>query len=152
MYFQNSFRNYQEINVMEKWSLLCYFIWSGHYCIGVYTMVVLILSILLMVKLGRRRRKRVLFHCKFDNFDIRLKVVFFNAYISRADLESKNWCMGRFLSFLIRYFSHYYTLHRSDLAVRAAPLDPRLYIDTYNQPETPQCCNLQFPCYDMFWQ
>ena len=38
----------------------------------------------------------------------------------------KNWCMARVLSFLIRYFSNYYTLHRSDLAARAAPLDPRL--------------------------
>ena len=34
--------------------------------------------------------------------------------------------MARALSFLIRYFSNYYTLHRSDLAARAAPLDPRL--------------------------
>ena len=34
--------------------------------------------------------------------------------------------MTRVLSFLIRYFSNYYTLHRSDLAARAAPLDPRL--------------------------
>ena len=34
--------------------------------------------------------------------------------------------MARVLSFLIRYFSNYYTLHRSDLAARAAPLDPRL--------------------------
>ena len=33
--------------------------------------------------------------------------------------------------FLIRYFSNYYTLHRSDLAARAAPLDPRL--------ESPMC-------------
>ena len=32
----------------------------------------------------------------------------------------KNWCMARVLSFLIRYFSNYYTLHRSDLAARAA--------------------------------
>ena len=36
--------------------------------------------------------------------------------------------MARALSFLIRYFSNYYTLHRSDLADRAAPLDPRLKI------------------------
>ena len=35
----------------------------------------------------------------------------------------KNLCMMRVLSFLIRYFSNYLTLHRSDLA---APLDPRL--------------------------
>ena len=34
--------------------------------------------------------------------------------------------MARVLSFLISYFSNYYTLHRSDLAARAAPLDPRL--------------------------
>ena len=34
--------------------------------------------------------------------------------------------MARVLSFLITYFSNYYTLHRSDLAARAAPLDPRL--------------------------
>ena len=34
--------------------------------------------------------------------------------------------MSRVLSFLIRYFSNYYTLHRSDLAARAVPLDPRL--------------------------
>ena len=34
--------------------------------------------------------------------------------------------MPRVLSFLIRYFSNYYTLHRSDLAARAAPLDPGL--------------------------
>ena len=33
---------------------------------------------------------------------------------------------GRVLSFLIRHFSNYYTLHRSDLAARAAPLDPPL--------------------------
>ena len=33
---------------------------------------------------------------------------------------------GRVLSFLIRHFSNYYTLHRSDLAARAAPLDPHL--------------------------
>ena len=39
----------------------------------------------------------------------------------------KNWCMVRVLSFLIRYFSNYYTLHRSDLAARAAPLDPSLW-------------------------
>ena len=38
----------------------------------------------------------------------------------------KNWCIARVLSFLIKYFSNYYTLHRSDLAARAAPLDPRL--------------------------
>ena len=40
----------------------------------------------------------------------------------------KIWCMARVLSFLIRYFSNYYTLHHSDLAARAAPLDPRLRV------------------------
>ena len=40
--------------------------------------------------------------------------------------------MARVLSLLISYFSNYYTLHRSDLAARAAPLDPRLkYIVWY---------------------
>ena len=34
--------------------------------------------------------------------------------------------MARALNFLIKYFSNYYTLHRSDLAARAAPLDHRL--------------------------
>ena len=34
--------------------------------------------------------------------------------------------MAKVLSFLIRNFSNYYTLHRSDLAARASPLDPRL--------------------------
>ena len=34
--------------------------------------------------------------------------------------------MARVLNFLIRYFSNYYTLHRSGLAARVAPLDPRL--------------------------
>ena len=38
----------------------------------------------------------------------------------------KNWCMAWVLNFLIRYFSNYYILHRSDLAAWAAPLDPRL--------------------------
>ena len=38
--------------------------------------------------------------------------------------------MARVLSLLIRYFSNYYTLHRSNLAARAAPLDPRLNILT----------------------
>ena len=38
--------------------------------------------------------------------------------------------MARVLGFLIRYFSNYYTLHRSDLAARAAPLDPCLLIYT----------------------
>ena len=41
--------------------------------------------------------------------------------------------MARVLSFLIRYFSNYYTLHRSDLAARAAPLDPRLLLKNIDQ-------------------
>ena len=45
---------------------------------------------------------------------------------SKGGFRYENWCMARALSFLIRYFSNYYTLHRSDLAARAAPLDPRL--------------------------
>ena len=34
--------------------------------------------------------------------------------------------MAKVLGYLIRHFSNYYILHRSDLAARAAPLDPRL--------------------------
>ena len=49
-----------------------------------------------------------------------------NAEALKGGSRLKNWCMVRVLSFLIRYFSNYYTLHRSDLAARAAPLDPRL--------------------------
>ena len=37
--------------------------------------------------------------------------------------------MARVLSFLIRYYSKCYTLHRSDFAARAAPLDPRLFLN-----------------------
>ena len=45
----------------------------------------------------------------------------------------KNWCMAKVLSFLIRYFSNYLTLHRSDLAARAALLDPRLFEYNWRQ-------------------
>ena len=52
--------------------------------------------------------------------------------------------MARVLSFLIRYFSNYYALHRSDLAARAAPLDPRLLFmglrwlkNSYSFPQNP---------------
>ena len=45
---------------------------------------------------------------------------------NKGESRVKNLCKVRVLNFLIRYFSNYYTLHRSDLAVRAAPLDPRL--------------------------
>ena len=48
--------------------------------------------------------------------------------VIKGGSRHKNWCMVRALSFLIRYFSNYYTLLRSDLAARAAPLDPRLVI------------------------
>ena len=51
---------------------------------------------------------------------------------SKGGSRHKNWCMARVLGFLIRYFSNYYTLHRSDLAARAAPLDPRLSRFTIN--------------------
>ena len=47
-------------------------------------------------------------------------------YTLKSGSRHKNWCIARVLSFLIRYFSNYYTLHRSDLAARAASLDPRL--------------------------
>ena len=51
-----------------------------------------------------------------------------NDIMIKGGSRHKNWCMARVLSFLIRYFSNYYTLHRSDLAAWAAPLDPRLMI------------------------
>ena len=58
------------------------------------------------------------------------KTVFFNLVVNATYIKGgsrhKNLCMTRVLGFLIRYFSNYYTLHRSDLAARAAPLDPRL--------------------------
>ena len=38
--------------------------------------------------------------------------------------------MARVLSFLLRYFSNYYTLHRSDLAAQAAQAAP-LDLDNY---------------------
>ena len=41
----------------------------------------------------------------------------------RADLDIK---IDVWRKFSIRYSNNYYTLHRSDLAARAAPLDPRL--------------------------
>ena len=40
--------------------------------------------------------------------------------------------MAQVLGFLIRNFSNYYTLHGSDLAARAAPLDPLLLFDNEN--------------------
>ena len=48
----------------------------------------------------------------------------------------KNLCMMGVLGFLIRYFSNYYSLHRSDLAARAAPLEPRLRGALFVIPET----------------
>ena len=46
--------------------------------------------------------------------------------VGKGGSRHKNWCMAKVLGFLIRHFSNYYTLHHSDLAARAAPLDPRL--------------------------
>ena len=67
--------------------------------------------------------------CKFYTFmeDLFIQCLLkminkYSVYITRADS-----CRARVLSFLIRYFSNYYTLLRSDLAARAAPLDPRLH-------------------------
>ena len=50
---------------------------------------------------------------------------------SKGGSRHKNWCMAWVLNFLIRYFSNYYILHRSDLAAWAAPLDPRLLFLVY---------------------
>ena len=59
----------------------------------------------------------------------------------------KNWCMAKVLGFLIRYFSNYYTLHRSDLAARAAPLDPRL---TYLSCKDVRYC-VRWDLFICFW-
>ena len=40
--------------------------------------------------------------------------MFKNPIKRKSGRRHKNWCMPRVLSFLIRYFSNYYTLHRSD--------------------------------------
>ena len=44
--------------------------------------------------------------------------------------------MARVLKFLIRYFSNYYTLHRSDLAARAAPLSNLKTLIKYKDPHS----------------
>ena len=59
------------------------------------------------------------FNVNFHNEEKRQK-------LHKGGSRHKNLCMTRVLGFLIRYFSNCYTLHRSDLAERAAPLDPRL--------------------------
>ena len=67
-------------------------------------------------------------HCLFRQL-ILLKIIeVYSIHLpfTKGGSRHKNWCMARVLSFLIRYFSNHYTLHRSDLAARAAPLDPRL--------------------------
>ena len=70
---------------------------------------------------------------------------------TKGGSRHKNWCMARVLSFLIRYFSNYYTLHRSDLAARAAPLDPRLHtfvkIQNKRQAKMKQRQNKLHPCW-----
>ena len=77
-------------------------------------------------------KRAQLYHSQICHFEMKecrvLKALF------KGGSRHKNWCMARVLSFLIRYFSNYYTLHRSDLAARAAPLDLRLYISliSYN--------------------
>ena len=57
---------------------------------------------------------------------VRIQQNLYTTFECKGGSRHKNWCMARVLSFLIRYFSNYYTLHRSDLAARAASLDPRL--------------------------
>ena len=63
-----------------------------------------------------------IFSQKFKSSKVRIN------NLDRLQHHQGRICMARALSFLIRYFSNYYTLHRSDLAARAAPLDPRLTI------------------------
>ena len=59
-----------------------------------------------------------------EGFGTRYSKLWFISY--KGGSRHKNLCMTRVLGFLIGYFSNYYTLHRSDLAAWAAPLDPRL--------------------------
>ena len=54
--------------------------------------------------------------------------------IFKGGSRHRDCFMARALGFLIRYFSNYYTLHRSDLAARAAPLDPRLILLLFEPP------------------
>ena len=56
--------------------------------------------------------------------------------LDKGGSRHKNLCMTRVLGFLIGYFSNYYTLHRSELAARAAPLDPRLSLKSLVQAIT----------------
>ena len=63
----------------------------------------------------------------------------FFIYFFKGGSRQKNWCMARALSVFIRYFSNYYTLHRSDLAARAAPLDPRACFLFYLNIERKVC-------------
>ena len=51
-------------------------------------------------------------------------LLFFQHIINAA--YSLSVLLIQVIGFLIRYFSTYYTLHRSDLTARAAPLDLRL--------------------------
>ena len=66
--------------------------------------------------------------------------------IDKGGSRHKYLYMARVLGFLIRYFSNYFTLHRSDLAARAAPLDPRLIVvymrDTRKKKHTQRILNL----------
>ena len=55
------------------------------------------------------------------------KLYFTVLLLNKGGSRHKNWYMAKVLGFLIRYFRNYYTLHRSDLAAQAAPLDPRLF-------------------------
>ena len=57
---------------------------------------------------------------------VRIQQNLYTTFECKGESRHKNLCMARVLSFLIRYFSNFYTLHRSDLAAQAAPLDPRL--------------------------
>ena len=97
-------------------------------------------SILIMIKninyksiLHQYRHHYFYFYFKFYCLIIYYLIIVFEKFFDclmmiKGGSRHKNWCMARVLSFLIRYFSNYYTLHRSDLATRAATLDPRLYL------------------------
>ena len=67
----------------------------------------------------------------------------------KSESRYKNLCMTRVLGFLIRFFSNYYTLHRSDLAARAAPLDPRLQFILKYSFNIEKRIPIKYKCYNI---
>ena len=75
---------------------------------------------------GKPKTRKTLFFIRGIYMSTCIFVMINKVKSFKGGSRHRDCCMARALSFLIRYFSNYYTLHRSDLAARAAPLDPRL--------------------------